>query len=151
MNAISRIAASLTLAVLVLSVGCDQDAVQKAATANKDFINALAAAQQTEIQFHNPCTSPSVPAGCGEIDDTLHIAFQREFKALAECSDAAGQAFAANNKVGAQTALNTCSTSLQNLITNNAAGIKNANSKAAFTGILFSMQTAVNTALAFLK
>lgn len=151
MIAIRRTAALLTLAVLVSSLGCDQNAVQKAATANKDFINALAAAQQTEIQFHNPCTSPDVPSGCGEIDDSLHITFQREFKALAQCSDAAGQAFGANNKVGAQTALNTCSTSLQNLITTGAAGVKNANSKAALTGILFSMQTAVNTALAFLK
>ena len=143
----------LTLALVILAGGwsCSSSGVQRAATANKDFVNAVAAAQQVEIQFHNPCTSPGVPPGCGEIDDTLHIAFQRDFKALAQCSDQAAQAFAANNSAGAKTALMACSTSIQGLITNNAAGIKNPNSKATLTALLLAIQTSINTALAFLQ
>ena len=145
----------LVLALVILAGGwsCNQNqsSVQRAATANKDFINAVAAAQQAEIQFHDPCTSPGTPAGCGEIDDTLHIAFQRDFKTLAQCSDQAGQAFAANNTAGAQAALKACSTSVQSLITNNAAGIKNPSTKASLTALLVAIQTSVNTALAFLQ
>jgi len=140
----------LVLALVILAGGwsCNQNqsSVQRAATANKDFINAVAAAQQAEIQFHDPCTSPGTPAGCGEIDDTLHIAFQRDFKTLAQCSDQA-----ANNTAGAQAALKACSTSVQSLITNNAAGIKNPSTKASLTALLVAIQTSVNTALAFLQ
>ncbi len=143
----------MILALVILASGwsCQSSGVQRAATANKDFVNAVAAAQQAEIQFHNPCTSPGVPAGCGEIDDTLHIAFQRDFKALAECSDQAAQAFKTNNTAGAQTALNACSNSVQGLISSNAAGVKNPASKASLTALLLAIQTSINTALAFLQ
>ena len=151
MKSFTRFGFILALAILTGGWACNQSSVQKAATANKDFINAVAAAQQTEIQFHAPCTAPGIPAGCGEIDDTLHIAFQRDFKALAQCSDGVAQAVAANNTVGAQAALNVCGTSLQNVITNDAAGIKNPNTKAALTAILLAIQTSINSALAFLK
>ena len=143
----------LLVALTILAGGwaCSTTNLQKAATINKDFATAEVAAQQAEIAFHKPCTAPSVPYGCGTIDDSEHAMLQRDFLTLATCGKAVDAGLTAGDKAGTTKAITTCSNALASAINQGAAGIKNPNTQASVTGLLLTAQTILTSSLAWVQ
>jgi hypothetical protein len=131
---------TLCLVSVLLLTACPPNSYDKAGKLAKDFAASVLAAQQVEIQAHT----------LGYVPDDVHRTIQEKFSQLGDVGLSLDKAInLSHNAKDAKGQIDAATALLTDLSNNQITGIKDEKTRLGIQAAILSMQTILDTILAF--